>query len=287
MTEFTVATGGHYPTELLGTDSGGVGRPVVLIHGWPSSQQSWQPIAERLLAAGHRVISYDRRGFGRSGKPAEGYDYETFTDDLDALITELDLRDAVLVGFSMGGGEVARYIARERAQSNSGSPRVGAGVFVAAIPPCLDADLADNPEGAFTAAAATQMQDGLMGDPEGFLRGFLGNFYAIPSGDGPRLMVGEDVIDEALRIAKQGRLEALSACIRLWLTDFRTDLAAFDVPTLVIHGLGDQIVPFAASGARIGGLVPQATTVTIPDGPHGLLASHLEQVAQAILDFLD
>lgn len=280
MNEFTVAVQGQFPTELFGVDSGGEGRCIVLVHGWPSSERSWQQVSQKLVAAGYRVIAYDRRGFGRSGKPASGYDYDTFAADLHQVLTSRGVDDAVLVGFSMGGGEVARYIGTHRGRG------VSAAVLVAAIPPCLDANLPDNPEGGFTAEAATEMQQGLQGDPEGFLRGFLGNFYSIPDQDGARLMVDPAVVQEALGIAHQCHMDALSAAIRLWLTDFRADLDGCQVPMLVVHGLGDQIVPFAVSGARIAGLVPRTTTVTIPDGPHGLLASHPEQVAQAIIDFL-
>ena len=140
----TLTTAGSNPTELSYSDTQGIGRPVVLIHGWPASQQSWQAISAALQEAGHRVIVYDRRGFGDSGQPAEGYDYDTFAADLDDLLTALDLVDAVLVGFSMGGGEVARYVA------NYGTARITGAVFVSAITPCLDASLPDNPEGGFT-----------------------------------------------------------------------------------------------------------------------------------------
>lgn len=275
----TLTTAQH-PAELHYTDTRGPGRPIVLIHGWPSSAQSWAQIAPALLDAGCRVISYDRRGFGHSSQPETGYDYDTFAADLDALLTELDLVDAVLVGFSMGGGEVARYLARY------GTGRVTGACFVGAITPCLDATLPDNPDGAFTPDAAAAMQQGLQADLEGFLAEFLVNFYAV-AGDGePQLMVPREQIVSSIEIANQASVAALSACIPLWLTDFRADLAAVGVPTLVIHGDGDQIVPVEASGNRMTQFVPQATTVVITAGPHGLLASHPDQVSKAILEFL-
>ena len=277
----TLDTTGEYPTTLYYTDTGGSGRPIVLIHGWPASGQSWQQIADPLVAAGHRVVAYDRRGFGRSGQPEGGYDYDTFADDLDTLLTRLDLVDVALAGFSMGGGEVARYIARH------GTARVTAAVFVAAIPPCLDATLPDNPEGGFTPQAAAEMQVALRADPESFLTGFLTNFYSVPVDSGSELKVDRDRIEAAIRVARQASLTALAESIELWLTDFRGDLGLIRMPTLVIHGAGDQIVPIQASGARMPQYGPGARLISVPDGPHGLLHSHPGQVSAALLDFLD
>lgn len=273
--------GGDHPTEIYFTDSAGMGRPVVLVHGWPASEASWKQIGAVLQRAGHRVIAYDRRGFGRSGKPGSGFDYDTFAADLDALLCELDLVDVALVGFSMGGGEVARYVA------NHGTGRITAAGFIAAITPCLDATLPDNPDGAFTPDAAAEMQSGLLADPPGFLKGFLTNFYSVPTDDGgAKLMVPASEIDHSIMIAGQGNVNALAACIPLWLTDFRQDLAKLKVPALVIHGQGDQVVPFAASGARMPQFLDAVIMKPIPDGPHGLLASHPDEVAQALLAFL-
>jgi pimeloyl-ACP methyl ester carboxylesterase len=276
----TLTTAGSNPTELSYSDTQGIGRPVVLIHGWPASQQSWQAISAALQEAGHRVIVYDRRGFGDSGQPAEGYDYDTFAADLDDLLAALDLMDAVLVGFSMGGGEVARYVA------NYGTARITGAVFVSAITPCLDASLPDNPEGGFTPEAAAGMQAGLRDDPEGFLTGFLTNFHSVPGDGEPRLMVPREQIWAAIEVAKKASLDALVICIGLWLTDFRADLAAMSVPTLVIHGDGDQIVPFPVSGRRMPHFVPDAEVHVISGGPHGVLASHPDEVAAALLAFL-
>lgn len=276
----TLFTAGSHPTQLNYTDTQGPGRPVVLIHGWPASEQSWDRIAPALVQAGHRVIGYDRRGFGHSGQPDGGYDYDTFATDLDAVLTELDVVDAVLVGFSMGGGEVARYLA------NHGTARITGAVFIASITPCLDVSLPDNPDGGFTPEAAAGMQAGLRADPEGFLTQFLTNFYSVPDDSQARLMVPIEQVESSVEVAKQAQLDALARCIRLWLTDFRADLAAVSVPTLVIHGDGDQIVPFPVSGARMPKYVPQAELQVIQSGPHGLLASHPDQVAAALVEFL-
>lgn len=276
----TLTTTGSNPTQLSYSDSQGPGRPVVLIHGWPASERSWQPISQALQQAGCRAISYDRRGFGNSGQPEQGYDYDTFASDLDDLMNELDLFDAVLVGFSMGGGEVARYVA------NYGTGRVTGAVFISAITPCLDATLPDNPDGAFTPEAAAAMQAGLRENPAAFLTEFLTNFYSVPGDGEPQLMVPREEVVTSIEVARQARLEALAECIELWLTDFRTDLQQLNVPTLVIHGDGDQIVPFAASGQRMPQFVPDAEMHVIKYGPHGVLASHPGEVSTVLVEFL-
>lgn len=275
-----LTTTGAGSPELYYRDSGGPGRPLVLIHGWPASAASWDAVADRLEEAGYRVIAYDRRGFGHSDHAETGYDYDTFASDLNDLMAELDLIDAVLVGFSMGGGEVARYVA------NHGTGRVTGAILIAAITPALDASLPDNLDGGFTPDAAAGMQAGLRENPNGFLTEFLTNFFSVPADGGARLMVPQETVLSSIEVAHQASLDALATSIELWLTDFRADLAALGVPTLVIHGDGDQIVPIQVSGARIPQYVPQAKVVRIADGPHGLLASHPEQVADAMLDFL-
>ena len=262
-----ITTGGNHPTELYFTDSGGNGRPVVLIH-------SWHGVASTLIAAGHRVVAYDRRGFGHSGKPADGYDYNTFAADLDALLVARDLRNVCLVGFSMGGGEVARYL------GSRGDERVTAAAFIAAIPPCLD--LGIDPDGGFTAEAAHEMQESLRANPVAFYREFVTNFYSTPAG----LTVPQARVDKSVDIAELADIEAAATCIELWLTDFRDDVASIDVPVLVVHGDGDQIVPIEASGARMPRYANQSKLVTIPGGPHGLLASHTSEVATALVEFL-
>lgn len=277
----TLLTKKKDPLEIYYRDSKGRGRPIVFIHGWPGSEATWNQVTERIQEAGYRAIAYDRRGFGLSEKAGAGCDYDTFAGDLDDLINHLDLHDAVLVGFSMGGGEVARYL------GSYDGDRVSAACFVSAITPCLDATLEDNPKGAFTAEAAQQMQSDLLADPEEFLRGFLTNFYSAADQDkGSTLMVAPAVIERSLAIAQQADIRALSETIPLWLTDFRPDLAKLNVPVLVIHGEGDQVVPFSASGARMPEVLSNVVLEAIQDGPHGLLASHPAEVSRALLEFL-
>jgi pimeloyl-ACP methyl ester carboxylesterase len=258
-------------------DSGGDGRPVVLVHGWPLSGASWSDQVPALTDAGYRVVTYDRRGFGLSGKPGtdSGYDYDTLTGDLDALITELDLRDVSLVGFSMGGGEVARYAGRDTGD------RLHSIVFAAAIPPCLAKD-EDHPEGALDAETVASYQAGLRADREGFLDGFLTNFFSA----GGELKVTEEQRQAALALAAQADLHAAAECIASWVTDFTGDLARVTVPTLVIHGDSDGIVPLEVSGQRTHESIPGSDLVVVADGPHGINTSHAEEFNRALLEFL-
>jgi pimeloyl-ACP methyl ester carboxylesterase len=258
-------------------DSGGSGRPVVLIHGWPLSSASWSDLTPALVEAGYRVVAYDRRGFGQSDQPGEasGYDYDTLTSDLDAVLRELDLRDVTLVGFSMGGGEVARYV------GTHGADRVRSVVFAAAIPPCLLKD-DDHPDGGLELDTVKQMQQQLRADPEGFLNGFLTNFF---SADGD-LKVSQDQLREALRLAAQADVHAAAECIRSWVTDFTGDLAKVSVPALVIHGDSDAIVPFEVSGQRTHDAIPGSELHVLADGPHGINTSHAAEFNEAVIDFL-
>jgi pimeloyl-ACP methyl ester carboxylesterase len=258
-------------------DTGGGGRPVVLIHGWPLSGASWSDLTPAVRDAGYRVVAYDRRGFGRSAKPGESssYDYDTLTSDLDALMTALDLRDASLVGFSMGGGEVARYV------GTHGQDRVHSVVFAGAIPPCLLKD-DEHPDGALDLDTVAQMQQGLRADREGFLDGFLTNFF---SADG-ELKVTEEQRQQALALAAEADLHAAAECIRSWVTDFTGDLAAITVPTLVVHGDSDAIVPIEVSGRRTHEAVAGSDLVVIEGGPHGLNTSHAAEFNAAVLEFL-
>jgi pimeloyl-ACP methyl ester carboxylesterase len=258
-------------------DTGGEGRPVVLIHGWPLSGASWSDLTPAVRDAGYRVVAYDRRGFGRSAKPGESssYDYDTLTSDLDALMTALDLRDASLVGFSMGGGEVARYV------GTHGQDRLHSVVFAGAIPPCLLKD-DEHPDGALDLDTVAQMQQGLRADREGFLDGFLTNFF---SADG-ELKVTEEQRQQALALAAEADLHAAAECIRSWVTDFTGDLAAITVPTLVVHGDSDAIVPIEVSGRRTHEAVAGSDLVVIEGGPHGLNTSHAAEFNAAVLEFL-
>ena len=263
------------PVELYYEDHGS-GRSVVLIHGWPLSGRSWENQVPALVDAGYRVITYDRRGFGKSSQPWGGYDYDTFAADLDALLTYLDLNDATLVGFSMGGGEVVRYIDRY------GTARVAKAVLAAAVPPYLyKSD--DNPEGGLDDATIVQFQEGVRGDRIAFLDGFTTQFFTA----GDDLLVSESSRlyhrEIAAFASPKGTLDCITAFGR---TDFRDDLARVDVPTLVIHGDSDAIVPFEVSGKRSHEAIEGSSLPLIEGGPHGLNATHPEQFNRALLDFL-
>ena len=264
------------PVELYYEDHGS-GSPVVLIHGWPLSSRSWENQVPALVDAGYRVITYDRRGFGWSSQPWGGYDYDTFAADLEALLAHLDLHDTTLVGFSMGGGEVARYISRY------GTVRAAKAVLAAAVPPYLyQSD--DNPEGGLDDATIQQFKDGVRGDRIAFLDGFTTDFFT--AGD------RSDLVSEPNRLynreiaafaSPKGTLDCIDAFGR---TDFRDDLAKIEVPTLVVHGDSDAIVPFEVSGKRSHEAVANGSLVLIERGPHGLNATHPEEFNRALLDFL-
>lgn len=279
MPQLSIGTESGSPLELHYTDQGS-GAPVVLIHGWPLSGRSWEKQVPALVEAGHRVITYDRRGFGQSSQPWDGYDYDTFADDLHALLVHLDLREATLVGFSMGGGEVVRYIAKH------GTDRVVRAVLAAAVPPYLyKSD--DNPDGGLDDATIEQFQGGVTGDRIAFLDGFTTNFFA--AGD------RTDLISEPSRVyhrtiaefaSPKGTLDCIAAFGR---TDFRGDVQKVSdagIPTLVIHGDADAIVPFEVSGKRSHESIEGSQLVLIEGGPHGLNATHPEEFNAALLDFL-
>ena len=257
-------------------DTGGDGRPVVLIHGWPLSGASWADTVPALTGAGLRVVTYDRRGFGNSAPVADGhYDYDALTSDLATLMDDLDLRDASLVGFSMGGGEVARYVGVH------GQERLRSVVFAAAIPPwLLKSD--DNPDGGLPREEAQKMQEALRSDREAFFEEFTTNFF---SADG-ELKVTEEQRQAALRITEQADLEAAVACIGSWLENFTNDISSVTVPTLVIHGDSDAIVPLEVSGQRTHDAIPGSELVVIEDGPHGINVSHAQQFNDTLVAFL-
>jgi pimeloyl-ACP methyl ester carboxylesterase len=254
----------------------GSGQPVVLIHGWPLSGRAWEKQVPALLDGGFRVITYDRRGFGDSSKPVSGYDYDTLAADLQALLRKLDLHDSTLVGFSMGGGEVARYL------RIYGTVRVSKAVFIAAIPPFLPKS-DDNPKGV-DPGGFDEIKKALNADRPQFLTGFFSKFYNVDA------LGGRAISDEAVRlswnIASGASPKGTSDCVSAWLTDFRSDLAVVDVPTLVIHGDADQILPIAATGERIHEAVKGSQFVVIEGGPHGLTWTHAERVNAALLEFL-
>ncbi len=264
------------PVRLHIEDSGGNGRPVVLIHGWPLSAQAWAAQVPALQAAGHRVVVYDRRGFGRSDKPAAGYDYDQLADDLQAVLEGCALEQVCLVGFSMGGGEVARYVARH------GESRLHSVVFAAAVPPfMLKRD--DNPEGPLTAGQAQEMKHGLQQDREAFFDQFTRQFFSAHG----QLRVSEAQRQEALALCRQSDPLAALACIDAFSrSDFRADLARITVPTLVLHGDADAIVPIEGSGRRTHLAVAHSRLVVVPGGPHGLNVSHAQAFNDALLSFL-
>ena len=276
MTEVTAHSGLLKNVKVHVEDTGGPGRPVVLIHGWPLSGESWAPQVPALSAAGYRVVRYDRRGFGRSDKPLTGYGYDTLADDLDGVLTELDLHDVTLVGFSMGGGEVARYITRH------GQDRLHSVVFAAAVTPYL-LQGSDNPEGPLTKQQAAEMAKDLTKDQDAFYDQFTTQFFSV---DG-KLQVSEDERQEALAQTRQADKKAALACMTSFgTTDFREDLSHVTVPTLVLHGDGDGTVPFEGSGKRTHEAIPQSQLHVILGGPHGCNVSHAEEFNRELVDFL-
>jgi pimeloyl-ACP methyl ester carboxylesterase len=253
----------------------GTGRPIVLIHGWPLNADMWDYQADKLVDQGFRVVSYDRRGFGRSSQPGTGFDYDTLSDDLAALMEHLELENAVLVGFSMGGGEVARYMSRH------GGKRVGKAVLVSAVTPYLLKD-DTNPDG-----VDKSVFDGFISDLEkdrpGFLTGFGKQFYGV----GPlTFSVSSDYLAWTQGLALQASLRSSIACVRAFgTTDFRADMTAFTVPTLVIHGTKDATVPFEVSGEKAAKMIPGAHLKVYEGAPHGLHYTEQEKLTSDLADF--
>jgi pimeloyl-ACP methyl ester carboxylesterase len=226
----------------------GSGKPVVLIHGYPLSGASWEKQVTVLLAAGHRVITYDRRGFGRSSQPTTGYNYDTFAEDLRKVVTHLDLRDFALTGFSMGGGEVARYLGKY------GSKGVTKAVFISSVPPFL-LKTPDNPDGV-DGSIFEGIEKAVSADRYAFFTDFFKNFYNTDLLLGKR--VSEQAVQSSWNVAAGASATASLACVPTWHEDFRKDLAQIDIPTLVIHGDADRILPIAASGRRTAQLIKGA-----------------------------
>ncbi len=254
----------------------GTGNPVVLVHGWPLSGAAWEKQVPVLLEAGHRVITYDRRGFGDSSKPTMGYDYDTFGADLNKLVTTLNLQDAALVGFSMGGGEVARYL------GTYGSKRVSKAVFIASIPPFL-LKTPENPEGV-DGSVFEGIKKAIVADRPAFLSQFLSNFYNLDVLGGK--LISDQVVQLSWNVGAGASPKGTLDCVSAWLTDFRNDLKKIDVPTLVIHGDSDRILPLSATGKRTAELVKGSKLVIVEGGPHGLTWTHAEKVNSALLDFI-
>jgi peroxiredoxin len=276
MAYVTVGTENSTDIELYYEDHG-TGQPVVLIHGYPLDGAAWEKQTAALLAAGFRVITYDRRGFGKSSKPADGFDYDTFAADLDALLTTLDLNEVVLAGFSMGTGEVARYI------STYGSSRVAKAVFLGSLEPFV-LKTGDNPDG-----VPQDVFDGLTeavtADPYAFLREFFKNFYNTDTFLGtPRL--SQEAVDASWNVAAAAGATALVAAQPTWLTDFRADIPKIDVPVLIVHGTADRILPIDVTGRRFTKALPDAEYLEIDGAPHGMLWTHSAEVNEALLAFL-
>jgi non-heme chloroperoxidase len=263
------------PLNLFYEDHGS-GKPVILIHGYPLSGASWEKQIPVLLEAGCRVIAYDRRGFGKSDEPTSGYNYDTFAEDLHKVITHLKLRDFALVGFSMGGGEVARYIGKY------GSKGVSKAVIISGVPPFL-LKTADNPEGV-DGSVFEGIQKAIVADRYAFFTEFFKNFYNTDVYLGNR--VSQQVLQASWNLAAGASATASLACVPAWHEDFRSDVAKIDVPTLVIQGDADRIVPFAASGQRTAKLVKGAELVAIKNGPHNIAWTHADDVNRALVQFL-
>lgn len=276
MAFITVGTENSADIELYYTDHGS-GQPVVLIHGYPLNGESWGKQQAALLDAGYRVIAYDRRGFGLSTKAGSGYDLDTFAADLHALMEDLDLKDAVLVGFSMGTGEIARYLSRY------GSARVAKAAFLGSQQPYL-LKTDDNPEGAgpqefFDGVAAAAREDRYV-----FVSDFLKGFYNVDENLGSR--ISQEAFDANLEVANQAGNVAVAEAPLTWPTDYRDDIPAIDVPALIMHGTADNTLPIDVTARRFRALLPHATYVEIEGAPHGMLWTHAAEVNEALLAFL-
>src|ERR1700732_2748857 len=254
----------------------GSGKPVVLIHGYPLSGASWEKQVPALLEAGNRVITYDRRGFGKSSQPTTGYNYDTFAEDLQRIVTQLGLSDFALAGFSMGGGEVARYLGKY------GSKGVSKAVIISGVPPFL-LKTADNPEGG-DASVFEGIKKAVAADRYAFFTEFFKNFYNTDLLLGKR--VSEQVVQASWNLAAGASATASLACVPTWHEDFRNDLSKIDVPTLVIHGDADRILPITASGLRTAKLIKGARLEVVKDGPHCITWTHAQEVNAELLNFL-
>jgi non-heme chloroperoxidase len=254
----------------------GSGDPVVLIHGYPLNGASWEKQLPALLAAGHRVITYDRRGFGKSSQPASGYNYDTFAQDLRKLVTQLKLRNVSLIGFSMGGGEVARYMGKY------GSKGVKKAVIIAGIPPYL-LKTAANPEGV-DGSVFERIQKAVAADRFAFFTEFFKNFYNTDENLGKR--VSEQAVQASWNVAASASATASLACVPTWHEDFRKDLDRINVPTLVIHGDADSILPIEASGSRTAKLIKGARLAVVKGGPHAITWTHADEVNSELVSFL-
>ena len=274
MPDVTVGQENSAPIELYYEDHGS-GSPVVLIHGFPLSGRAWERQERALIAAGHRVITYDRRGFGKSSQPSTGYDYDTFAADLDKLLTALDLHEADLAGHSMGGGEIARYLGKY------GSARIRRAVIVSGVPPyLLKTDETPNgvPQEVFDEIAAA-----LTADRAAYFTEWDKNFFNLDQTLGSRISAEE--VQDAWNTAVGASPAGTIACVPTWHTDFRADLPKIDIPVLVLHGTEDRVLPIEACGPRTHELIRGSEYVPIQGAPHGLCWTHAEEVNAELLRF--
>jgi peroxiredoxin len=263
--------------ELYYEDHGS-GQPVVLIHGYPLDGSSWEKQTAVLLDAGKRVITYDRRGFGKSDKPTTGHDYDSYAADLSALVSALDLQDAVLVGFSMGSGEVVSYLSRY------GSHRVSKAVFIGALQPFM-LKTEDNPSGGMSQEDVDGMLDTIKADRYAFFTGFLQNFYNTDEYLGTR--ISEEALRNSWQLAANMSPYTSVWAVATWFTDWRADIDKIDVPTLIMHGTGDLNVPIDITSRVLTKMLPSATYIEIEGAPHGMLWTHGDEINKALLDFLE
>jgi non-heme chloroperoxidase len=255
----------------------GSGQPIVLIHGFPLDGNSWEGQVPALLDAGYRVITYDRRGFGRSSQPSVGYDYDTFADDLKAVLDTLDLRDVILVGFSMGTGEIARYIARH------GQDRISRVAFLASLEPFL-AITDDNPDGAGPIEFFEGIRADVLKDRYAYFTAFYKDFFNLDENLGTR--ISEEAVRNAWNVAAGSGFVAAAAAPLTWPTDFRADIPKVTVPALIVHGTADNILPIDATGRRFAKALPEAEYVEIEGAPHGLLTTHTAEINEVLLGWL-
>ncbi|MFD2766842.1 alpha/beta fold hydrolase [Micromonospora eburnea] len=271
----TVGTENSAPIDLYYEDHGS-GQPVVLIHGFPFNGASWEKVSNPLLHAGYRTITYDRRGFGASAQPTMGYDYDTFASDLDVLMTELDLRNAILIGHSMGTGEVTRYL------GTYGSSRVDRAVLLAPLAPFL-LKTADNPEGV-DKGLFDGFQQAIRADRFAYLTQFCQNFFNYDENKGKR--VSDDAFRGHWEIGARASAKGTHDSVDAWQTDFRNDLPRIDVPVLIVQGDKDAVLPYPATGQRLAPMLPNAKLITLKGAPHGIPWTHADEVNQAIMEFI-
>jgi pimeloyl-ACP methyl ester carboxylesterase len=275
MSTITVGHEGSSAIELYYEDHG-TGPTVVLLGGWPFSSRSWEPQMHELLAAGHRVITYDRRGFGQSSRPIDGYDFDTLAGDLDKVLTELDVRDAILVGFSLGTGELARYVGLH------GTDRLKACVFIESLAPSFAKSDA-NPSGV-DQAGVDAVRQAILDDRAAWLTGLIGDFLNLDDYLGER--VSEDTVRSLWIDGISASPWATWACVLTWLDDFAEDIKRVDVPTLILHGTADRILPIDGQGRRLHAALPDARYVEIDGGPHVGCITHAKEINAQLLAFL-